>query len=344
MTRAAVLRGPRLLEVEQVELPPLAPDWVEVEVAGCAVCATDLAAWRRGTLERPLAGVTGHELAGIVTAAGPAVTSVGVGDRICLEPNLAASCGRCDACARGDGWSCRERTALPVWGFAERIVLRDAGALALPASVPLELGVLAEPLACGVHGLRRSRAAALGGGRIDGRRVLVVGAGAIGLLASLAARQLGAAWVGVVASHEHQRRLAHELVADEVWPASAELEAADIVVVAAGGGSSAFATALKAARPGGELVVLGLFDEPQPVDTRRAAYRNLTLTFAASYGASDGTTDFAVALELLAETAPRLAPLLTHTFSLEEVAGAFATAADSASGAVRVLVRPGEIG
>ena len=180
-------------------------------------------------------------------------------------------------------------------------------------------------------------------GRIDGLCVAVVGAGAIGLCAVLAARALGAAEVTVVARHEHQARVAANLGADRVLDDDATTGSTlrrlrpHLVVEAAGGNGSALETACAAVEDDGEVVVLGLPHGRASLDVPRLVLRNVRAFFAGAYGTRDGRSDFSIALSLLAETAAA-AQLLTHRFPLDAVGEAFRVAADRAGGPLRVVV------
>ena len=219
-----------------------------------------------------LPGAHGHEVSGVVTSVGDAVLDL-------RRPRLPragprASCGTC-APASPATRSCRDRSTLPVWGFADAIVVPARGVVPVPAGLDLEVACLAEPLASAVHGIRHSWSAA--GRRPDRRpRVAVVGAGAIGLCAVLAARALGAAEVTVVARHEHQARVAGPSARIACSTTSGDAPSLrrlrpQLVVEAAGGDGSALETAFAAVADGGEVVVLGLPDYRRR--PRRAAAR-----------------------------------------------------------------------
>ncbi len=347
MIRAASIRGHRHLELDPIELSPLRPDDVLVQVAACGVCATNLHDWAhpesamRGS---ELPGAHGHEVSGVVSEVGDAAGGLAPGDRVCLEPALACACGSCGPCLAGRPRSCRNRSTLPVWGFADAIVVPARGLVPVPAGLDLEVACLAEPLASAVHGIRHGWSAAAGG-RIDGLRVAVVGAGAIGLCAVLAARALGAAEVTVVARHEHQARVAVALGADRVLEDDAEIRPSlrrlrpQLVVEAAGGNGSALETAWAAVGDGGEVVVLGLPDSGADLDVARLVLRNVHVFFAAAYGTRNGTSDFSIALALLAETAAA-SQLITRRFPLDDIGDAFHAAASRGDGSVRVVIAP----
>jgi len=347
-----VLQAPRRLGLEALELPPPGPGEVLVEVQACGVCGSNLHGWANpehtvepGTGARP--GAAGHEVVAAVRALGPGTPGLRTGDIICVEPNLAGSCGECPRCEEGAAWFCRNRRSLPVWGFADEMLLSARGAVAVPAGLPTAVASLTEPLACGVHALRQSCTAAAQAGRLDGIRVVVVGAGVTGLLVLAAARWLGAAEVSVLARHRHQAAAAEALGAGTVvLAADADAESRlrrqrpQLVVEAVGGRFTTLATALAVVDRQGEVVVLGLFDQPQQVDVRRAVLREVRMFFPVTYGSSNGRTDFSVALDILAADAGRFAGLITHRFALADVQQAFQCAQDKRTGALRVLVSP----
>jgi threonine dehydrogenase-like Zn-dependent dehydrogenase len=225
------------------------------------------------------------------------------------------------------------------------MVVPGRAALPVPSGVDPLLATLAEPLACAVGGLRATQMAALHAGGLGGARVGVVGAGALGLLTVFAARRLGAGDVVAVARHRHQERLAAAVGATEVLTAGEDAFDAlagagpEVLVIAAGGADQLLERCLRAVSARGEVVVLGLLDSRQAIDARRAVLRAARLIFAISHGTSQGRSDFATALELLADD-PAPAGLITHRFPLGRVSEAFATAALRDAGAVRVLVAP----
>jgi threonine dehydrogenase-like Zn-dependent dehydrogenase len=290
-----------------------------------------------------LPGAHGHEVSGVVSEVGGAVAGLAPGDRVCLEPALACACSVCEACLAGRPRSCRNRATLPVWGFADAIVVPARGVVPVPAELDLEVACLAEPLASAVHGIRHSWSAA-DEGRINGLRVAVIGAGAIGLCAVLAARALGAAEITVVARHEHQARLATALGADRVLGDDEETSTSlrrlrPQIVVAAAGNGSALQTAWAAVVAGGEIVVLGLPDSRADLDVARLVLRDVHAFFASAYGTRDGVSDFSIALDLLAET-PVAARLITHRFALDDIGAAFDAAGGLADESLRVIIQP----
>ena len=340
--RAAFLEGPEGIVVRDTPFPAAEDGLVEIEVTACGICGSDLHGWRHP--ERTVAagaaalpGIGGHEVVALVAGE----------RRVVVEPNLAGSCGACLACREGKAWFCRERRPLPAWGFSERMHVRPGSLFDVPPGVADRVASLTEPLACAVHAFRWSHTAALQGGTLEGCRVAVIGAGVTGLLATASATRLGAGPVLVIARYPHQAASALEQGATEALDAdggdalaAARTFGPDIVVEAVGGTADTFDLSVRAVKPGGEVLVLGLFDEPQQLDVRRAVFRDLRLGFPVTYGVVDGHHDFAVALEFLESDPDGFAPLVSHRFGLDDAAEAFATAADKSTGALRVVVEP----
>lgn len=345
--RAAFLSGPERVDLGGVDLAAPEPGATVIDVAACGVCASNLQSWRHPELvidrSGTTAGAVGHEIAGHVAIADTDCLAR-EGSLVCVEPNLATACGSCAACEAGTAWFCRTRRPLPVWGFTERMVVPAKALFAVPGNVPASVATLTEPLACGVHAVRGSWTAMRGGGRLEGVAVAVVGAGVAGLLAVAAARHLGAQRIVVMARYPQQAEQARALGADEVVTSDDAngLRAArpQLVIEAVGGSADTLRVAAESAAPTGEVAVLGLFDEPQAIEVRKAVFRELRMFFPVTYGISDGVHDFTVALEILGAAPERFAGLISHTFGLFDIGAAFAAAADKRSGALRVVVAP----
>jgi L-iditol 2-dehydrogenase len=183
---AALFTAPHTFEVKDVDVPAVEPKSVLVRVCQCGVCGSDLHFYR-GELPLPPGTCMGHEMSGEVTEVGPGVDDFHPGDRVCIEPLL--FCGSCQYCRSGQYQLCRQRqllgTPLP-GGFARYVQVPSYCLYRLPDDIDFEVGSLVEPLAVAVHGLRLA-------GLSVGDRVLVLGAGTIGLMAVTVAREMGRA-------------------------------------------------------------------------------------------------------------------------------------------------------
>ena len=193
--RAAVIRAPGSIEVQDVATPAPAAGEARVRVAFCGVCGSDLHRFR-GDL--PLVSVTpGHEISGVVESVGSGVTTISPGDRVCVEP--IAPCGSCRYCSTGHHQLCSHARYLAGnanGGFAAFVILPATMLHRLPETITLDQAALMEPLAVAVHAVRQGEVG-------PGSSVCVLGAGTIGLLALQAARANGAGRVFITAKHAH---------------------------------------------------------------------------------------------------------------------------------------------
>jgi L-iditol 2-dehydrogenase len=338
--RAAFCTAPGTFELRELSRPKPGPGQLLVRVRSCGICGSDLD-WFAGPFPAP-AVCPGHEIAGEVVEVEGEVGAIGPGDRVAIEP--LAVCGRCPACRAGDHQICKEVGFLGVsldGGFAEYVAVPEARAYPLPAELDFAVGGLAEPAAVSVHGVR------LGGVR-SGDRVLVLGAGTIGLLCVMAARAAGAAEVAITARHAHQAEMAGRIGASHVFAASPEGDRAraelgsdappDVVLETVGGGGESLNDAIRSVRPGGTVVLLGIFPSPPPCDALSLVVKEVRLLGSLTYGCRDGRPDFEIALEMMASNASVVRDLVTHRFELEKIREAFETAADKSRGAIKVAV------
>jgi threonine dehydrogenase-like Zn-dependent dehydrogenase len=270
------------------------------------------------------------------------VREIDVGDRVAVEPLVV--CGGCPACRAGDYQICRKVEFLGVsrdGGFAEYVAVPKARVYPLPAELDFAMGGLAEPAAVSVHGVRL-------GGVSSGDRVLVLGAGTIGLLCIMAARAAGATEVAITARYAHQAEMAGRIGATRVFPANAEGAwtrakvssdfPPDVVLETVGGGGESLNDAIRTVRPGGTVVLLGIFPSPPPCDVLSLVVKEVRLVGSLTYGCRDGRSDFELALEMMASNAPLVRDLVTHRFELGEIREAFETAADKSRGTIKVAV------
>ena len=339
--RAAVARDKRELTVEQVARPEPGPGEARVRVEACGLCGTDLHLLNSGFAP---GAVPGHEIAGRVDALGPGVTGFSLGDPVSVEP--LRTCGVCEHCRAGRDSICPELKLLGVHlpgGFAEHVVVPVHRLFRVPRDLDAKLAALAEPVAVVLHGLRR-------GGFDVRHRVLVLGAGAIGLLTVLAARAAGAKDVRLTARHAHQAALGRDFGATGVLAESevglkgmmqlGKRAPADLVVETIGGQADALRGAAWALAPGGCISVLGVFTAPIALDGYPLLMKEGTLAWSNCYARDRERADFEDAVRLIDAERERLARLVTHAVPLDRIGDAFAFASDKKAGAVKVTVLP----
>ncbi len=334
--RAVVLRGPHRMALETVPRPVPRADQVLVRVRYSACCATDFDLID-GTMpdqaRYPI--VLGHEWSGEVVEAPP--DYAGLAGKPVVADNL-VTCGTCPACRAGRPNLCRRMDEL---GFsldgahAEYLVTLAASVRVLPPGLSLRAAALAEPAGVAYYGTKRARVGL-------GDRVLVLGAGPIGLLALQTCRAAGALEVWPADLRPERLALAARLgatgtidLAKEALPSAlARLGLEPDVVMECSGNPQAFAAALKAVRPGGRVGVLGYYaDELAEIRPSDIMMRDLEVLGAVC---PTGAWDAVVAL--LASGRIQTEPLVTHTFPLARFAEAYDVARGGRDGAIKVML------
>jgi L-iditol 2-dehydrogenase len=304
VTKFAV--GDGYVDLREWPDPVAGPGQAVLEVIGAGVCGTDLHIWHGEYATTPPV-VVGHEVAGRVIAVGPDVPGELIGQRAATESYT--SCGACRQCRSGHPNLCSSRRSIGTHvngGFAERIVLPAAGLHVLPESVSDHVAGLCEPLACVCHALLESRAVQPGDG------VLVVGPGAIGLLAALVARTAGGE-VRICGLEKDTARLAlARQLGIEAFVVGDVVSLESDVVVECSGSADGVTYALQQARKGGHVVQLGLSGKPMTVPFDAICLRELRVTsgFAAT------PLSWLNAMRLLETGKVDMSPLVTMAFGL----------------------------
>jgi threonine dehydrogenase-like Zn-dependent dehydrogenase len=344
--RAAVFQGRGLgHRVETVADPAPGEGEVVVRVARSGICGSDVqyTAPREGPggaisasideLYGPGA-VLGHEIAGEVVALGAGVNELAIGDRV--APMGLHGCGRCLHCLSGRPLWCPEGDAV-MGGNAEYARISGRFAVRLAESSSWDEGALIEPLSVSYH------AVGLAAVKPDDR-VLVFGAGPVGLGMMLFARRAGAGRVAAVARSDRRKELALRLGADTFLTQGENLaeraaEALggppDVVFEAAGARGSIVGQALETVRPYGTVLFAGSTESPVSVDQGVAQFKELRLQYSMVYSREE----FAVVSRFIGEHAALLAPLASDTIALEDYDATLEELRGS-TGRVKVMIDP----
>jgi threonine dehydrogenase-like Zn-dependent dehydrogenase len=340
--RAALVGGPGEIGAGARERPEPGAGEVRVRVEACGVCGSDLHLFHGRMMAE--GHTPGHEIAGRVDAVSDGVDGLAPGLHVCVEP--LHTCGSCRSCREGRDSTCRQCQVFGVHrpgGFAEYVVVPARRLFELPDDLPPVLSALAEPMAVSVHGVHR-------GAFERGQRVLVLGAGNVGLVSLVAARAMGAGEVLISARHAHQAELARELGADRVLDekeATPEALGAlglerdiDLVIETVGGTANTLRAACHAIRPGGVVSVVGLFLQDPGLEPLPLFLKEGTLAWSNCYHRGPGAPDFDEAVRILDAERDALARLLTHSVPLTEIDRAFRLASDKKAGVIKVSVIP----
>jgi (R,R)-butanediol dehydrogenase/meso-butanediol dehydrogenase/diacetyl reductase len=317
--RAAVFHGPRDVRVEEAPDPVVAPGRVVVRSLANGLCGSDLHLFQGDTTGGiPLPAQFGHEFCGRVVEVGDGATGVAVGDLVAVEP--LESCGRCRECTDGAPNVCRDvrwyAATGTIGGLSELASVAAGSVHVLPEGTTAEQGALVEPMAVAYHACRT-------GGAAPGDRVVVLGAGPIGIGVALGLRALGVDEVVVAEPAPARRAALEELgVARVANPdAGAILEAHDgpvDLVIDAAGVPAAFDTALDVLGPRGRLVVVAMYREAVPFQPVRLLTREVRIALSCAYAAGD----FAAVIGHIAAGRYPTSPWVEHV-GLEDLDDAF---------------------
>lgn len=338
--RSAVTTEPHVIRLEDTEPPASRAGHARVAVEVVGLCGSD---YHLFSGEHPYARfpqTQGHEFCGrLLELPSDYQGSLEVGDRVVVEPTVA--CGNCFACRRGR-YNCCAR--LQVMGahipgaLAEEVVV-PIGAVHGAGALTADLAALVEPISIGIQAVRRGEVRA-------GDKVLVLGAGPIGIAAMLGARALGAEVMVVdrlVARLETATSLGAARVDDGHDLARSVLDWTGGdgagVVLEATGAPVLLRQALDLVAPSGTIVVVGISD--QEVSIPIIEFSRLELTIV---GSRNSAGVFPDAVRLVAENADRLGMLITHRYDLAEVGEALRFACSNPAQVEKVLIDVGRSG
>ncbi len=333
--RASVLRGPGDLTLEVRPVPVPGAGEVLVRVGSVGVCGSDVHYYEHGRIgpyvvDRPL--VLGHEAGGEVAAVGAAVRGLEVGQRVSLEPGV--PCHTCRQCLAGRYNLCPDMRffATPPYdgAFCEYVVLPEPFVHAVPDTVTDDAAALVEPLSVGVWGCRRGQVG-------PHSRVLVVGAGPIGLVSAQAALAVGATEVVVSDVNEHRLSLARRIGAGTLDVSREPLAQAGFepdVLLECSGDATATTQAIGTLARAGHVVLVGMGADQLTLPLPYLQSRELTVTGAFRYA-----NTWPAAIALVASGRVDLDALVSGHYGLDDVEKAL-TAARRDPTTMKSVVRP----
>ena len=321
------------LALETLPDPTPDPGQVVVKVGRCGICGSDLHMTEDAAYGCKHGDVLGHEFAGEVVGLGREAEGLKIGDLVSVIPLM--SCGHCEHCRKGEVQWCA-KFGLQGGGYAEYALTRPNQCVKLPVDVSLADGAIIEPLAVALHGVNLS-------GMKAGDKVLILGAGPIGLAVAFWARRMGAAKVAVqdIADFQRERALgmgADVFVVDPVDPvgsAEAGLGGKADIVFECVGISGLIDQAVQQVRNRGTILLLGLCTRPDTFNSFAMLQKEVRLVTSAFFTRGE----YEAALDALAKGAiePRL--LVTDTISLEATPDVFETL-KRRTGQCKVLISP----
>ena len=338
--KAAVLVDELKIEYRDVPTPEPKEGEVLVRVHYAGICGTDMHVYHGMFKERAnLPRILCHEFSGEIAAVGANVAALKVGDRVVADPII--SCGRCPACLSGQYNVCSTLKLIGIdidGAFAEYVVADARKVFKIPDNLSTRTAVLAEPYALGVHSCRRAVIE-------PGDKVVVLGAGRLGLAVLEVLRQTAAALVVSVDIFENRLDVAKKMGADlalnskEKDPVKTVLEltegyGADRVIETVGVAPEIPQQAVSMTRNGGRIVMMGLGTKPAPVMWNEVVLKELSIVGSRVYQG-----EFPRALSLMAQDRFHPDLLISQEVELERTAEAFKLVEEKPGDYIKFLIK-----
>jgi 2-desacetyl-2-hydroxyethyl bacteriochlorophyllide A dehydrogenase len=312
MKKAVIYQKKGDLQIIDMEIPRVEPGKVLVRIAFCGICGTDIHLLEGGF---PVAfpHYPGHECSGVVEEVGEGVKMFKKGDRVVWIP-MAEPCGNCVFCRKGQDNFCLSRQKSERGGYAEYSLVEERKIYHLPDSVPLEEGAMMEPLSIVVHAVDVAEIK-------TADRVLIAGAGTIGLLLLQVVLRSGATTVILSEPDKQRRDLAQRLGAHAVVdPLSENLAEAVLsgtgglgvdVVMEAAGSVQPCEQSVELARRGGKVIFVGVVPQGKKISLSHFDIYAKELVIK---GVGVNFHTYQRAVDLLPVLSMK--PLITHQFDL----------------------------
>lgn len=328
--KALVIEKPGVARVQTVPVAPVGERDVRVKIKVSGICGTDVHIFR-GEYLGGYPVIPGHEFAGIVEETGSKVTRFKVGDHVSVEPNI--SCDNCAACLSNRQNFCERWKGIGVTlsgGMAEYVVVPEKAVFNI-GTLPFLSGSFVEPLSCVLHGVERARFKLAD-------RVLILGAGPIGILLSKVIQLQGASEITQVDLNKSRLELAKKSGAAKVCASLDELprDAFDVVVDASGS-TFLMERALDFARKGGTVLWFGVPRRDAKLALPAFPVFEKGLILLSSYTSVRNSIQ---AVSLLESGKIDVTSLISHQLPLEDFAKGVETIEKGIEGVLKVVILP----
>ena len=296
------------------DIPTLDADQVLVQVAAVGVCGSDIHYYQHGKIgpfvvEQPL--ILGHELSGTITAVGSSVDPARIGQRVAVEPQR--PCGSCELCNRGRYNLCPDMQFFatpPIDGaFCEYVAIQSKFAYEIPDSISFNAAALIEPLSVAIWALKRAEAKV-------GSKVLIAGAGPIGVIVAQTAAAMGASEIIVTDISEDRLAFVREHGATRVINVAKET-LDDVLVdifIDASGSAPAVYSGIKAVGPAGVAILVGMGNDDVTLPISHIQNNEIWVSGVFRY-----IDTWPLGIEMLASGKVDLDVVVTSTFGLGQV-------------------------
>jgi threonine dehydrogenase-like Zn-dependent dehydrogenase len=338
--RAALIQKPMSIVFTDVDEPQITKaNELKIKVKVTGICGSEIHAYQGTHPYRVPPVVSGHEFAGEVVARGPNATKYNIGDRVTVEPQY--GCGECSFCRNGQYNICNNKVVLGSnkWSgsFGEYVVAPEEAVIPLPDSITYEQGALIEPLAVGLHIVRKSKLEI-------GQTVAIIGAGTIGLSILISAKMAGAQNIIVSDIVDYNLQVAKQLGATYCINSSSEETVKryndysantgiDVVFVAVDA-ISAFQTALDIVSPKGTIGVLAPPRNAQGCDMLDITMKELCVVGTYMYT----RREFEMIRDKIADRTIDVTPLISRIMPIEDAAEAMEIAVKKSENIIKILM------
>lgn len=325
-------------QVPDLTAGDLKPDQVLMRIRQIGICGSDIHVFHGEHPATPYPVVQGHEYAAEVVAVGAVVSLVKAGDRVTARPQLV--CGHCGPCIRGQYNACQHLKVqgFQAWGVAQDyFIVEEDRVVRLPADMPFAHGAMVEPAAVGAHSTRRC-------GSLEGKNVVVSGAGTIGNLVAQFAQARGANQVVISDVNPFKVQKARECGIEHTIDLSQEgfsdglkrtLGSAGFQVgFEAAGVQESLDVLLENVEKGGELVILGVYSKNPVVNMYYLGEHELNVFGSMMYRHED----YLEAAELIASGKIILDPLISREFPFEDYLQAYDYIEKNSHQAMKVMI------
>lgn len=342
--KVLMLSAYKQLDVIETAKSEPAEDELLIHIEACGICGSDVHGYDGSTGRRIPPVIMGHEAAGIVEAAGPAVSSFRPGDRVTFDSTV--FCGKCFFCLRGQINLCDQREIIGVststfrrmGAFAEYVTVPARIAYHMPDNLPFAHASLIEAVSVAVHAVSLTPIALED-------TVVVVGAGMIGLLTLQAAMLAGAGRVFVLDVDDTRLELARNLGATRTFNSRNSSTISDLLQLTGGRGtdiaiecvgtSVTVNLALDSVRKGGTVTLVGNITPTVELSLQSAVTRQIRLQ-----GSCASSGEYPACISLMSRRAIRVEPLISVVAPLEDGAAWFDRLYHREPGLLKVVLRP----
>lgn len=327
LMKAVRFHGVKNLRCEQVPRPARPEnEAVRIKVAAAGICGSDLHVYETGAYITEAPKIMGHEFAGTVMEVGNRVENLSPGDHVVGDSRVV--CGRCEFCAEGCPNLCRHIGFLGEvceGAFAEEILIDASALVKIDAEVPLDMAVLAEPLAVALHAFRKARITGM-------PRTLILGAGPIGALVHAVAHLKGLTGVSITDVSAFRREAVNRAFPDSALEPEGHY---DVIFESSGAAAAVGDVVPSRLKKKGTLVMIGLFKRPVPFDFNLIVENEWNVCGCAAF-----SSELPEAVGLLETHWPRFKHVVSHRLPLADYQKAFDLLLAPEKPAMKILFHP----